>query len=198
MKSIDSEILKYLQTDQRKGFELIYRHYYGALCLHAARFFDDKDDAEDVVQKTLVKLWGKCDDLRNVVAIKTYLFRCVHNACVNELRQDKIKKVSYSDVDKELLEIANDVDDFELIEEQYRLLNEAVNNLPPQSKKILEMKKMQGLSYNEIAEQLNISPRTVDNHLSQAMRSLRGLLNKESVIVTIMWFVMLNGFLCIR
>lgn len=171
MSKADYEIKKHLLSMPEKAFELVYKEYYKQLCLYALRFFDDEADAEECVQRTLIHLWGKKDELQKVSAFKTYLYRSVHNTCLNALRDNKMKKQLIDDTDFELLDITFDAAD--IYHEQLEQVTRAIEELPPQCRKILELNRFQGMSYKEIAAQLNISHRTVDAHLASAMRILR-------------------------
>lgn len=188
---IDESIKKHLQADARKGFELVYEHYYRPLCMFALRYFDDEAEAEDAVQRTLVKLWDKNEEFQQVSAIKTYLYQSVKNTCLNILRDDTFKKNTQSEVDIELLELACNVPEPE--NEHFDLVLEAIDQLPPQCKKVLELNRMQGFTYKEIAEQLNISHRTVDTHLTTAMRILREKLRPTLVCATLFLVVLFLG-----
>jgi len=176
VRNVDIQIKNELQTNAHRAFELLYRGYFGPLCLHASRFFDDKDEAQEVVQRTLVHLWSRREELKTVESLRTYLFRSVHNTCLNTLRSSA-RKTNLSAIDHELLTLANDCDEPSFRDEQYELVTKAIAQLPPQCRKILELNRIEGFTYKEIAQQLNISHRTVDSHLTAAMKFLREKLN---------------------
>lgn len=189
MQTIDDQIKSLLLSNDEKAFELIYNYYYNSLCRFALRYLDNIEESEDVVQTTLIKLWNRIDDFSNVSAIKTYLFRSIQNACLNYLRDNKLRKQTISSIDIELLEIASDSTDF-FDDEKYDEVKKAIEMLPAQSKKILELNRFDGFSYKEIADQLNISHRTVDSHLTIAMRHLREHL-KPIFITVIVLFILI-------
>ena len=83
MQHADKEILQAMQTDNRRAFELMYRHYYADLCVYALRFMNDDDDASELVQKTMVCLWENQENIPKAEYTGRFLFRCVHNACIN-------------------------------------------------------------------------------------------------------------------
>ena len=184
-KPTDKNIAELLKTDSHRAFELIYKTYYNKLCLYASLFFNDKDEVQEIVQKILVKLWDKRDELKNIESICTYLFRSVHNACLNRLR-DKANISSISEIERELLELTTDSNEISFIDDKYEMLSQVIEQLPVQCKKVLKMNRIDGFTYKEIAEQLNISHRTVDAHITYAMKVLRNKLNPALIgLITI-------------
>jgi RNA polymerase sigma-70 factor, ECF subfamily len=132
-------------------------------------------EAEDIVQTTIIKLWNNIEQLNKIDNIENYLYRCVKNACLNFLRNNKSRINHISEIDIALLEIANEqIND---TDEKYEQIEKAIEALPLQCKQILELNRFEGLSYKEIATKLNISHRTVDSHLCNAMKQIRKKLN---------------------
>jgi len=165
------DIKQVLNKNQSKAFELIYDHYFADLCLYALRFFNDADEAQDLVQQTIIRLWEQQDKLQKTEYLRTYIFHCVHNACLNKLRDTKMRFMTESE--EYLQNLKWEFTDELISKEQCLEIEEAIANLPKQCRTVLEMNRMQGLSYKEIAEQLNILHRTVDSHLTHATRLLR-------------------------
>lgn len=137
------------------------------------RFMDDKEDAEEVIQDVFVKFWEKCDSLAPDSSIKSYLYRSVHNTCLNHLKHEKVKD-SYKQYIVHFLEEAQEDRSFDAHQEdvQMRIMNE-VNNLPPRCSEIFKLSRYEGLKYQEIAEHLMISVKTVEVQMGKALRVLR-------------------------
>lgn len=182
MQQADLDIKQALQTNMRKAFELLYEHYFADLCVYALRFFDNADDAQDLVQQTLIKLWEQNEKLQTTEFIRTYVFRCVHNAGLNTVRSRK-QKAQTTDAEY-LQDLCWEFTDELVSREQCHEIEEAIAQLPMQCRTVLDMNRLQGLSYKEIAEQLNISHRTVDSHLTHATRLLRQRLKGISLAAT--------------
>ena len=171
LQKIEKDIKQALKSNSSKAFELIYINYFADLCVYALRFLNDSDDAQDIVQQTLIQLWEKNEKLQNTEYLRTYIFHCVHNACLNKIRDIKIKPMT--DSEEYLHTLKMEFTDELISEEQCVEIEEAISQLPTQCRTVFELNRLQGLSYKEIATQLNISHRTVDSHLTNATKQLR-------------------------
>lgn len=163
----------------KKDFSKIYLNYFESLCLYAYRFFSEKDEAYEIVQDVMLKLWGKRDNLSYIDNIEKYLYRSVYNGCVNKLEKLKVKKKYADDKRLKLLEI--ELENFEETFYQWEIrekINCAVEKLTTQEKIIFEMRYYESMKYKEIASQLCISERTVETHLQKAIKFLRNKLKK--------------------
>lgn len=131
------------------------------------------DEAEDVVQKTFCKLWDQREALNIQSSISSYLYRIVHNDCLNSIHQQTSHQehnLNYiSAIGGETNSTIEHVESSEL----QLAIEQAFSTLPPQCKRVFEMSRMEQLSYSEIAAQLNISTNTVENHISKALKLLR-------------------------
>ena len=181
MHPIEIHILKLLSTNESKAFELIYEHYYADLCVYALRFFNSTEEAKDIVQQTIIKIWEQKEKLQKTEYLKTYIFKCVHNACLNKIREIKVQYVSESE--EFLQNLKFEFTDELISKEQCLEIEEAIAQLPAQCRTVLELNRYQGMSYKEIAEKLNISHRTVDSHLTHATRFLKNRL-KDMILAS--------------
>lgn len=152
-------------------FDLLYSHWTPMLQKYAIYFLKDQASAETIVNDVFVKLWLSGNSISYP---KTYLYRSVKNACLNYLAQQKQQVVSY--VAQYELQNISDLNlnlDYHLVtEESERLvfLQNLIDQLPPKRQLVFKLYRLEGLSYAEIAEFLNISIRTVEDHLSKSMQ----------------------------
>lgn len=150
-------------------FELLYSNWSLMLQKYAIYFLKDQAAAETIVNDVFVKLWLS----GNAISYpKTYLYRSVKNACLNYLAQQQQQVVSYLAQD-ELQNISDlNVYHHQVPEESERLkfLEKLIDQLPPKRQLVFKLYRLEGLSYAEIAELLNISIRTVEDHLSKSMQ----------------------------
>jgi len=173
----------YLISQLKKGDENAYKHlyklYYSELCNYASNLCGNDELAKDIVQNTMIKIWKKGSDLNINTSLKGYLLKSVYNHFIDTQRiikkeTNKLKLLKQEAL-LEYVEISS-----EQIENIYRLIDIEINNLPKQCKKVFILCKKDGLKYKEIADKLNISIKTVERHMSLALKKLRKKLNYSS------------------
>lgn len=148
--------------------DLIFQQYYRPLCLYATHYLHDIDEAEDVVQDCFVKLIS-----RNIMPenIKAFLYTSVRNASIDRLRRQ-------SPIDTEIspTDLCVVISDDQAQESSFReaKLWTAIELLPERCREIFLMSKRDGMTYREIAEELNLSEKTVEYQISKALKTLRG------------------------
>lgn len=136
-----------------------------------------KESAEEIVSDVFVNVWTKRKSLSHIRNIETYLFVSVKNASLNHIRQVGTHRPAY--LEEEYAEPVT-IDDPEKELEKRELISkmdEAINALPPQCRIIFSLIKEDGLKYKQVAEILNLSPRTIETQLVRAMKKLDSLLS---------------------
>jgi len=164
----DKQIVKRIAKGDEHVFEQLFHAKYAHLVLFAMKMIPDRMEAENIVQMVFIKLWEK----RNVLKIKSlnaYLMMTVRNHCLNVIKRSRYH---YS-VDN--LPQLPDVEenDIQQKEEMLKLVYSIIDTMPPQRKKIFKMSRLDGLKYKEIANILNISPKTVEAQMGKALKTLR-------------------------
>ncbi len=152
-------------------FEKVFRLYYKPLVGYAIRYLKSQEEAEEVVQEVFFKLWNKADSLNIKTSVKSYLFGAVRNSCLNAIQHQKTVQ-EYVDYTRyttrsELTETPLEV------EELQQQINTAINKLPEKCKEIFLLSRMEEKKYKEIAEELGISIKTVENQMGKALKILR-------------------------
>ena len=143
------------------------------MVLYAARFMDSGEDAEEVVQEVFVKFWEKCDTLSPDSSIKSYLYRSVHNFCLNAIKHEKVKD-SYRQYMVQSMESSSEnVFESENQDKLRERIIGAIDNLPPRCSEIFKLSRFEGLKYQEIADHLGISVKTVEVQMGKALKVLR-------------------------
>jgi len=173
------------------AFEMLFRTYYQPLCNYAYSFLQDKEDAEEIVQSTFLLVWEKRETLAIRTSVKPYLYAMVRNACLNVIKHEKIRQ-KYAGEEVALADRSHDsVTNTVVSNELEYKIKEAMEELPEQCRMVFKLSRFEELKYSEIAEQLNISVKTVENHMGKALKIMREQLKDYLPLI----IVFLNGFL---
>ena len=172
-------------------FEMYFRTYYQPLCQYAYTFVNDKDEAEEIVQNTFLSLWEKRQNIEIRTSLKSYLYTMVRNACLNLIKHEKIKLRHAQEQLATGDHAANAVTDNVLGNELEVRIQAAVQKLPEQCRLIFKMSRFEELKYAEIAEQLNLSIKTVENQMGKALKIMREELKDYMPLI----ILLMNGFL---
>lgn len=157
----------------QKGCELLFRRYHQALCSHAVRFVYSKETAEDIVSEVFCKFW-KTKAYENVTSsFRYYLFRSVRNEAYNYLRMEfqKLETIETNMVQEEALN--QRPDQIMQFEEVLHKVEELVEGLPPQCRKVFLLSRFEGKKYQDIANELGLSIKTVEVHIVKALSIVR-------------------------
>lgn len=158
-----------------KQFEDLFKLHIGYLCNFAKQYVQDADTAQDICQKVFIALWEKRASLNPNLSIKSYLFTAVKNRCLNHIRDHKKYRSKVLDLDCGDFDLnieASSIKDNDLAAQ----IEKALSTLPEKCRKVFEMSRYQDMKYREIAEELDISQKTVEAHMSKALKTLRVLL----------------------
>ena len=159
----------------RTDFEKLFRTYYNELCSYAFHFTKDLDDAEEIVQNIFVKFWEKKDTINIKTSKKSYLYSSVKNRCLNLKKHIEVRE-EYKEFNKREIELEENLpenDEDENKTEKIQKIRKVIDAMPKKRKKVFLLSRYDNLKYKEIAKKLNISIKTVENHMGQALKYLR-------------------------
>lgn len=163
--------------DQRK-FSQLMELTSEELLWFAIGFLKNKEIAEEIVSDVYVKIWNNRSHLEEIINLKSYLFICVRNGCLSHLRKVKNEKIIYTDSVNEYSFLPVEGPEDSLIEKEIiEQIYAAIETLPCKCKLAFTLAKINGLKYREIAEVLDITEKTVNNHLVLAVKKITELLN---------------------
>lgn len=148
-----------------REFETYFRRLYLPLGMYALRIVDNADDAEDIVEDTFMKAWQALSSGAEIEHFNSYIYRCVRNECVSFLRGKK----EFENIDT-IPEVCEEVIDTSFHDAR---IWKAIDELPEKCREIFLMSKRDGLTNAEIAEEMNISIKTVKNQMTKAFARLR-------------------------
>lgn len=154
-----------------KAFEATYSLYKDKLYFWLLGKMKSEYWAQEILQQTFVKCWTNRDSLSETLDIDTQLFRIARSLMIDQLRKlaNECKLLANAPKTTSQSSPHQQYDALESLQQ----IDEVVNNLPEVSKKVFRLSRESGLTYNEIAKELSISPKTVEYHISRILSQLR-------------------------
>jgi RNA polymerase sigma-70 factor (ECF subfamily) len=154
-------------------FEEIFNLHYSNLCAYANNFLKEIEASEEVVQEVLFKLWVNREKIEITSSVQSYLYRAVRNGCLNVIKHVNIRE-EYKVHNERVIEMEqNSYEDKVVISELEEKIRTVIDLLPIERRKVFIMSRFEGLKYQEIADKLGISVKTVENQMGSALKFLR-------------------------
>ena len=168
----DKEILKQIKEGNKAAFEALFKQYYRMLVIFAAKYLRSTKDAEELVQQVFVSFWEKAPVTDITTSLTAYLYRWTANACINRIKHLKIKD-KYAQYAMQEIQSSFD-DNISFIEPDLEKdIRKAVENLPEKCREIFIKSRFENKKNSEIAAELGISEKTVENQMTIALKKLR-------------------------
>ena len=179
----EADVLKLLVEGNEFAFGVIYDRYRPKIYHLALKFLKSAELAEEVVQEVFLKIWLRRTDLVDIKNFESYLFVSAKNTTVDAFRKLSNKAAAESEYAASHT-IVEDKIDYPMMDEYYsKMVNQTVALLPPQQAKVFQLARIEGLSQEAIAQQMNISKLTVKKHMANALQFMRQLLQHHLAIV---------------
>jgi RNA polymerase sigma-70 factor (ECF subfamily) len=154
-------------------FEQVFKSHFKQLHAYALTILREDEVAEEITQNVFYKLWNKKDVIDITSSVTAYLYKTVYNDCLNHLKHQKVRKAHSKYVHYFGEQSANNISSSIQLTELQQRINEALNALPEQCRTIFQMSRFEELTYKEIAEQLGLSVKTIENQMGKALRIMR-------------------------
>jgi len=162
----------------RDFIKSLFDEYYADLVVFCMKYVIAREIAEEIVQDVFVKLWNNINKYKIEKTIKGYLFTAVKNNSINYLKS-KFARIRFVGLDSLNAETSSVSFENEITAKELNdLITRAVNLLPPRCRIIFNLSRNAGLSYDEIAREMNISRRTVETQISIAIKKIKNHLDK--------------------
>ena len=178
------------QTKER-AFKHLYEEYYAPFCLYAKRFIDDKDIREDIVSDVFTSLWDKLEteslDLQSDTALG-YIKMCVKNSCLNFLKHQEYEWSYAENIQKKAPIYETAPDSVYTLDELYRMLYETLNKLPENYRSVFIKSFFEGKTHVEIAEEMNLSVKSINRYKQKTMELLRNELKDYMPLFLLLFF----------
>lgn len=186
MQESDSQVFLAIQSGQTPAFEMLFKTYYQPLCRYANSYIKDPDGAEEIVQAAFIGLWEKRKSIAIETSLKAYLYRSVRNSCLNELKHEQVKQKYFAKESLKEEAQSDPADHLAIHVELEEKIRAAIQTLPEQCRLIFTMSRFEELKYQEIADQLNLSVKTVENQMGKALKIMRAQLKEYLPLLAVL------------
>ena len=180
--------LQALIRGREEGIDFFFQQYYAQLCYFAGTLLNDDCLAQEITSDAFTKLWQSRQTLATEGSIKAWLYSTVRNASIDHLRKVKRLRVSESGL-QSATTIEQSVLHTIIESETIDHIIGTIGQLPPQCRRIFRLFYLHGKSYNEIAQELNLSPQTVRNQKQRAAKLLRKMILPLFFLLSLYSFV---------
>ena len=178
----DSELIALMKIDSRRAFGELYIRYYDQLRYYCKKYLNDETEAEDVVQDIYIHLWETRNTLNITSSFSGYIYATAHNRILKMLRQIDVHLRYAQHILMNAKEGTSETED-SIIDNDYAvLLNKMIERLSPKQKEVFLLSRIEGLTYKEIAERLQISVPAVQKHVSIVLEKIKGFLEKNKIM----------------
>ncbi len=181
----DLLLIEALGRRDKVAFDYIFNYYYSSLCAFSMQYVNDRETVEDLVQELFVTLWIEAPKLQIQSSLKAYLFASVKNRCFDYRKHKKVteKYQTYFLFSSETSN--NSADNYFSESELRQTIQKSLEKLPPRCREIFELSRIEGLPNKDISGKLEISKRTVELQISNALK----ILKKELADFLPFWFI---------
>jgi len=173
----DVEILKRLKDDDEIAFKVIFNKYYPRLYYFILEFIPLDDIAENIIQDTFITLWNKRHELTGNTNFGAYLFTVAKNNCIYRLRDQKYRKKIFDGRSVDTIELETNLGVLSTIdsssyafEEIEKIIQKTLDELPPQCRTVFILSRFEEKKNREIAEELDISVKVVEKHITKGLK----------------------------
>lgn len=159
-----------------ESFEAVFKTYYKALHAYAMATLKESETAEEIVQSVFLKLWEKRETLEISSSLKAYLYRAVYHDSLNHIKHLQVKRKHWDHAHYEMTQgkpeqVGEQIKGQE--NELYERFQLALEKLPDKCRMVFNLSRFEELKYQQIADRLEISIKTVEAHMGKALKTLR-------------------------
>ncbi|SDM48634.1 RNA polymerase sigma factor [Kriegella aquimaris] len=181
-----------MKRGDRSAFKYLFTTYYSRLVAYITTYTHDKFQSEDIVQHAFIRFWEDKSKLDETKSPKGYLYAIAYNRYIDTIKKTKKQEKLLDQIWERAL-IDRIEEDSEMQEMRIQKMKEIIETLPPKCRKIIQMNKVQGIGYKEIAAQMGISIKTVESQMRIAFTKIREAFKNDSVLLFVLFEKFRNG-----
>ncbi|HMR19072.1 MAG TPA: RNA polymerase sigma-70 factor [Sphingobacterium sp.] len=187
----EKDLLMKLRNRDQQTFEQLYAHYKKHIIGHLLYIFKSDELAQDITQETFIAVWENCSQIDPEKSFKAFLFTIATNKAYDLLRKANVDKRLHAALSAFMEKESNQVEEYILRKEHSEQLNHILLQMPEQQRKVYQLAKIEGYSYDEIAKKIGVSRHTVNTHIKRANAFLREqILNKPESLAFFLAFAL--------
>ncbi len=174
MEITDKQIVNLFKERNEAAFEQVFKANFKNLQAYAATIVHDMQTAEEMVQQVFFKIWERTDNLHIEASLSAYLYKAVYNESCNYLKHLKVKRTHQQHTTYTMRNISTEKASKKLLtSELEKQISVALSELPEQCRTVFQLSRFETLKYQQIADKLNISIKTVEAHMGKALKLMR-------------------------
>ncbi|MCW9706492.1 RNA polymerase sigma-70 factor [Fodinibius salsisoli] len=163
-----------IREGDREAFEKLFLRFYDPLCKFAWRYLRSAHISEELVQDVFLTVWESRESLDPEKSIKSYLYKAVKNKALNHLKHKNLAEDYNQQIDWLNSTSISQIHDFNNEDSKFvKAVQKEIDNLPEKARHVYKLSRKDGLTYQEIADILDISKRTVESQISRSLKILR-------------------------
>ncbi len=182
----DVEAVKMMRSGDKPAFRYFFNKYYDRLVAYIATYTRCKMQSEDIVQQAFINFWNDKLKLDDDKSPKSYLYAIAYNQYIDTVKREKKREKLFDQIWQRGLRDRIQ-EDTEAVELRIQKLRQVMESLPPKCKEIIQLNKVQGVKYKEIAEQKNISVKTVESQMRIAFTKIREAFKEDTLVLFLLF-----------
>lgn len=188
------ELLIYVHKGDEQAFKYLYELFRPKIYSIAIQYLKSEELAKEVVQDVFLKIWLDRAELIQITSLEAWLYKVAKNNILNRLKRIVIEMKAKDYFSSHTALISYEME-YQLESKEYTsILQEVINALPEQQRKVFELARIQKLSYEKIGEQMNLSPLTVKTHMARALKAIRLKIHELGVDIPLFLFFLKDFF----
>ena len=171
----DKRLFDAIKDNSQTAFKVVYEEYFAKLTQFIFKMSRNQNLSEEMAQQTMVKVWEQREKIILTTSLKSYLYKVSYNEYLIYLRT----KSKFPNIEDAVIEAIDEIEDEQDNQILLDKIRKEIDNLPPKCREVFILSKINGMKYKEIAEQLNISTKTIESHMTKALKQIREALTEK-------------------
>ena len=171
----DKRLFDAIKDNSQTAFKVVYEEYFAKLTQFIFKMSRNQNLSEEMAQQTMVKVWEQREKIILTTSLKSYLYKVSYNEYLMYLRT----KSKFPNIEDAVIEAIDEIEDEQDNQILLDKIRKEIDNLPPKCREVFILSKINGMKYKEIAEQLNISTKTIESHMTKALKQIREALTEK-------------------